>query len=341
MTFEMPERGSDLAEDSSASPGAPSGIHAFDVREEDAVAGVLRWLLMETDADAAAYLRLGPGGVEQLRVEPRGLDPVQVATLAARGHEALMLAGREEHATAEAATTRWLGVGGSKVLVLEGIPEPEPVSVSLRFARFAIEWLAASRRGARLSLVERRVRAVPGVVWAEVSDAEPGQVRVMLSSQADPERTRDELREAAGGTDITIEGIEPEFSREPRAQLKDLRMAMNSSATAEVRIDWEGHELKGLGRGRASASGRLYAAALATADAMKPLVETDLEVVGLYETETDDAEHLLVVAMSISGEQLVGAVRRGPGQDDASAARAVLDAVNRRLARLAGRYGQI
>jgi hypothetical protein len=345
VTFETSETAARPAGDESSAsalyPDAPPGAEAFDVREEDAVAGVLRWLLMETDADAAAYLRLGPASVEQLRVEPRGLDPARVAGLAGRAHEALMLTGREEHATTDAATTRWLGVGGSKVLVLEGIPELEPVNASLRFARFAIEWLAASRRGARLSILERRIRAVPGVVWAEVNQAEPAHVRVMLSGQADPEKTQIELKEAAAGAHISIEGIEPEPSREPRARLTDLRMAMNSNATAEVRIDWEGRELKGLGRGRASPSGRLYAAALATADAMKPLLETDLEVMGLYETQTDNAEKLLVVAMSVAGEQLVGAVRRGPGQDDASGARAVLDAVNRRLARLAGRYGQI
>jgi hypothetical protein len=345
VTFEMSETAAHPAGDrSSASasyPDALPGGDAFDVREEDAVAGVLRWLLMETDADAAAYLRLGPGGVEQLRVEPRGLDPTRVAMLASRAHEALMLAGREEHATTDAATTRWLGVGGSKVLVLEGIPELEPVNASLRFARFAIEWLAASRRGARLSVLEQRVRAVRGVVWAEVTESDPAQVRVMLSGQADAETTRKELQEAADGAHISIEGIEPEPSREPRARLKDLRMAMNSNATAEVRIEWEGRELKGLGRGRASPAGRLYAAALATADAMKPLLETDLDVMGLYETQTDHTERLLVVAMSVAGEPLVGAVRRGPGQDDASGVRAVLDAVNRRLARLAGRYGQI
>jgi hypothetical protein len=274
-------------------------------------------------------------------VEPRGLDPTQVATLAGRAHEALVLSGREEHTTTDAATTRWLGVGGSKVLVLEGIPELEPVNASLRFARFAIEWLAASRRGTHVSLLEQRVRAVSGIVWAEVIESDPPQVRVMVSGQADPEKTRIQLEEAAAGAHVSIEGIEPEPTREPRARLVDLRMAMNSHATAEVRIHWEGRELKGLGRGRASPAGRLYAAALATADAMKPLLETDLEVRGLYETETDSSEKLLVVSLSVAGEQLVGAVLRGPGQDDTSGARAVLDAVNRRLARLAGRYGQI
>jgi hypothetical protein len=136
VTFETSETAARPAGDefsaSALYADAPPGAEVFDVREEDAVAGVLRWLLMETEADAAAYLRLGPGGVEQLRVEPRGLDPTGVAGLAGRAHEALMLTGREEHVTTDAATTRWLGVGGSKVLVLEGIPRRcgSPVSPS-------------------------------------------------------------------------------------------------------------------------------------------------------------------------------------------------------------------
>jgi hypothetical protein len=306
------------------------------------VGGVLRWLLIETDAEAAAYLRLGPGGVEQLRVEPRGLNAIRVAGLAAAAQEALTRAGREEHLESEAATTRWLGVGGSKVVVLEKIPDLESIATALRFARFAIEWLAASRPGVRVTTVEQHVRSVPGVAWAEVTEGDPSQIRVMLTEKADPVTTRSLLEAAADGAEVVIEGLEPRAEVvEPRALLVDLRMAMNTNATAEVRISWEGHELKGLGRGRASPAGRLYAAALATADAMKPLIETDVNVEAMYETETPTAEQLLVVTMSVGGERLVGAVRRGPGQDDASGARAVLDALNRRLTRLAGRSGQL
>jgi hypothetical protein len=314
---------------------------AFDVHEDEAVAGVLRWVLLETDADAAAYLRLGPGGAEQLRVEPRGLDAGTVADLAARAHDALTLTGREEHITLDAATTRWLGVGGSKVLVLGGVPDLEPVTGALRFARFAIEWLAGSRRGARLSLIEHRARGIPGVMWAEVVEADPPEVRVILSDRADPGATRKALGAIANGARVTIEGLDKGAMREPRARLVDLQITMNTSATAEVRIEWEGQELKGLGRGKASPAGRLYAAALAAADAMKPLIHGSLGVEALYETGTETSQQLLVVAMTVGDERLVGAVRRGPGQDDASGVRAVLDALNRRLARLAGRSGQL
>lgn len=322
-------------------PPALLGGALLEAREEDAVAGILRWLLMETEADAAAYLRLGPGGAEQLRVEPRGLDPSRVAALASRAHEALTLGGREQDPTEEAATTRWLGIGGSKVLVLEGIPDVGPVSEALRFARFGVEWLAASRSGANLSTLEQRIRSVPGVVWTEVEEGEPPRARVRISPRAEPEATRKLLEEAAGDALVSVEGLEVEPSGERRVQLVDLRMAMNTHATAEVRLSWAGRELKGLGRGQASQAGRLYAAALATADAMRPLVSTRIDVTGLYETGTSTAQQLLVVAMSVAGEHLVGAVRRGPGQDDASGARAVLDAMNRRISRLAGRYGQL
>ena len=344
MSHERPETVAPPAGGQASAPAAlpstPSG-GAFDVREEDAVAGVLRWLLVESEADAAAYLRLGPGSVEQLRVEPRGLGAERVAALAARAHEALTRTGREEHLSPEAATTRWLGVGGSKVLVLEGLPDVKPVAAALRFARFAVEWLAASRKGTRLSLIEHRARGIPGVMWAEVLEGEPPEVRVILSDKADSEAARRALSAIADGARITIEGTEPEARREPRARMIDLRIAMNTAATAEVRIGWEGHELKGLGRGRASPAGRMYAAAMATADAMKPLIQSDVDVEGLFETQTETADQLLVVAMRVGGERLVGAVRRGPGQDDASGVRAVLDALNRRLARLAGRSGQL
>jgi hypothetical protein len=85
----------------------------------------------------------------------------------------------------------------------------------------------------------------------------------------------------------------------------------------------------------------VYAAATATADAMKPLIQSDMDVEGLFETKTETADQLLVVAMRVGGERSVGAVRRRPGRDDASGIRAVLDALNRRLARLAGRSGQL
>jgi hypothetical protein len=338
------------APDTVASPvggrsSAPTGLQnaqgAFEVREDDAVAGVLRWLLVETDADAVAYLRLGPGGAEQLRIEPRGLEPERVADVAARAHDALMLSGREEHLTIDAATTRWLGVGGSKVLVLEGVPDMEPVTAALRFARFAIEWLSASRRGARLPLIEHQARAIPGVVWAEAVESEPPEVRVILSSRADLQDARKALDAIADGAVVKIEGVEPLEGKEPRARLLDLRVAMNNNATAEVSIEWNGHELKGLGRGRASPEGRLYATALATADAMKPLIHGEVDVEGLYETGAETTEQVLVVSMAVGDEHLVGAVRRGPGQDDASGVRAVLDALNRRLTRWAGRSGQL
>jgi hypothetical protein len=345
VSYEGPGPVAPPGDDEPSAPASQPLAHrarAEDLSEEEAVGGVLRWLLIETDAEAAAYLRLGPGGVEQLRVEPRGLDALRVADLAVRAQEALTRTGREEHLESEAATTRWLGVGGSKVLVLEKIPDLESIATALRFARFAIEWLAASRPGVRVTAVEQRVRSVPGVAWAEASEGEPTQIRVMLTDKADSETTRPALEAAANGAEIVIEGPQPGGEMvEPRALLVDLRMAMNTNATAEVRITWGGNELKGLGRGRASPAGRLYAVALATADAMKPLIEAEVSVEALYETETPPAEPLLVVTMSVAGERLVGAVRRGPGQDDASGARAVLDALNRRLTRLAGRSGQL
>jgi hypothetical protein len=334
-----PQRAGTGAEGPASSPHGPdvsAPSELVDLREEEAVGGVLRWLLAEIEAEAVAYLRLGPGGVEQFRVEPRGLDPQDLVDLVGRARDALVAPGRETAADGFSAT-RWLGVGGSKVIVVRG--SGVHTAEALRLARFAIEWLSAARGG--IDVLELRARTVSGVAWAELVQKEPPVLRVLLVPTADEEEVRRALAEAAPDAKITIEepSVLAPAAEEPRARLVDISVGMNNLASAEVRLEFAGRELRGRGRGRPSASGRSYAAAEAVADAMKPVIEGDVRIEGVYEADVRDGFALLVVAIRVAGDHYVGAVFNPSGQEDVSGARAVLDALNRRLPRIAGRSG--
>jgi hypothetical protein len=75
---------------------------------------------------------------------------------------------------------------------------------------------------------------------------------------------------------------------------------------------------------------------------MKPLLDSDVDIEGVYRADADE-EHLdvLVVAVRVGGVRYVGAVPSSKGQENVSGARAVLDALNRRLPQIAGKGGRI
>jgi hypothetical protein len=192
-----------------------------------------------------------------------------------------------------------------------------------------------------MEVVEHRARAVPGVAWAELDQEDPPVLRVLLAPDADAERVRRAVTAVAPSVELQVEG-EPVFARpaeEPRARLVDLSVGMKGQASAEVRLDWRGKELRGRGRGKATASGRCWAAAEAVADAMRPVIEADVRIEGVYETDIPGGRGLLVASVRVAGERFVGAVFRSDSEDEMSGARAVLDALNRRLPRIAGRSG--
>lgn len=332
-----PRRRSEELPDGVMEPPAETSPVPAQVRDAEDIAGVLRWLLSETQADSVAFLRLSPGGTERFVVEPRGLDPGAVAILAKGAREALVES--TERSRAIDAATRWLGAGGSKSIVLQGTP-PGAAAEPLQFARFAIEWMGTSRETGGAQGVEDRVKAVPGVAWAELTEDSPGAVRVMLAENVDPNMVEDALETVVSGTGVSLRWVRPSSPVVARAKLLGLTVDGDGKASAEVRLDWKGRELRGRAHGASSPAGRYQAAARAVADALRPLLATDVVVEGLYSHQHHGTE-LLVAVVSVDEERLVGAVPTQSEDRDVGAARAVLDALNRRLSEIAGGSGRI
>ena len=332
-----PRRRSEEVPDGLAQPAADTAPVPAQVRDAEDISGVLRWLLSETQADSAAFLRLSPGGTERFVVEPRGLDPGAVAVLAQGAREALVQS--TERSRSIDAATRWLGTGGSKAIVLMGTP-PGAAAEPLQFARFAIEWMGTSREGEVAKGVEDRVRAVPGVAWAELTEESPGSVRVMLAENIDPNMVEDAVQTVASGAGVSLRWVSPSMPTVARAKLLGLTVDEDGQVSAEVRLDWKGQELRGRAHGASSPAGRYQAAARAVADALRPLLATDVVVEGLY-THHHHGTELLVAVVSVDEERLVGAVPTQSEDRDVGAARAVLDALNRRLSEIAGGSGRI
>jgi hypothetical protein len=320
------------------SPGTPE---AEGVRVEDdaAISDALRWLVVESEAESGLYIQLSPSGTERLLIEPRGLSTSDVSELVAQARHAMVEGRVEEEVNVPMAHTRWLGREGTKILLLRGVTTAG-AEHALRFARFVIEWLATRGEEVPPSL-ERRVRDVPGVAWAEMSPGDPPTVRVLLDRNADPELTRHALTRVVGDAPIRIEEIDGALAEEPRVRLVDLTVGLDDESSVDVTLDWRGQMLRGRGRGRTTEAGRSYASAQAVADAMKPLLDTDVAVEGVYRSDTTEELDVLVVTVRVGEQRYVGAVTSAKGQEDVSGARAVLDALNRRLPQIAGKAGRI
>jgi hypothetical protein len=316
--------------------GAPAPL------EGDATVGeVLRWLLEESEAESGIYLRLSPGGEELLLVEPRGLPGPDVSYLADHAREIILKGEISSEVNEPTAYTRWLGKTGSKIILLRGTSDVQAAE-ALRFSRFVIEWLS-SPRGETAPMLEQRVRQVTGVAWAEMLESDPPTMRVLYTPEADAELTKAEVVRALGPAPVRIEEVGGVSSRseEPRVRLVDLTVGADDDAAVDVLLDWKGQSLRGRGLGRSTAAGRTYASALAVADAMKPLLENEVSVEGLYRADTTEDVDVLVVMVRVAGQRFVGAVAAAKGQEDMSGARAVLDALNRRLPEIAGRSGHL
>jgi hypothetical protein len=327
------------AEDLNVNSPSPD---ATSIDEDGTATGVLRWLLGETEAESAAYLRLPLGGQERLLIEPRGLPALDVGYLAHQVRHAIVAGTVDPDVNEPVAFARWLGPTGSKILVLRGVTS-EAAREPLRFARFVIEWssMAGASGG---SPVEQRIRMIPGVAWTEYTE-EGGDptLRVLMSGDADREGTRRAVDLATTGSGVAVTDIETmhKVSEEPRARLIDLTVNLEDHPSVDVVIEWKGQRLRGRGHGRATSGGRSYASAEAVADAMKPLLDTDVVIEGLYEADASDGLNVLVAAVRVGGERFVGAVVAEKGDEDVSGARAVLDALNRRLPQIAGKQGRI
>lgn len=320
-------------------PGLPEP-EAIRVDEDAAIADVIRWLVVETEAESAAYILLTPSGAEHLLIEPRGLTSGEVGELVEQARHAMVEGRVQAEVNVPMAHARWLGREGTKIVMLRGVAASGAAD-ALRFARFVIEWLATRGEDLPPSL-ERRVREIPGVAWAEMAAGDPPSLRVLLDRNADPELTRHALTRALGEASIRVEEIDGgERVEEPRVRLIDLTVGLDDESSVDVLLDWQGQTLRGRGRGRTTEAGRSYASALAVADAMKSLLDSDVAVEGVYRSDATEDLDVLVVTVRVGGQRYVGAVTSPKGQEDVSGARAVLDALNRRLPHIAGKAGRI
>jgi hypothetical protein len=293
--------------------------------------------LFETDADAVSFLQVTRAG-EHLYIEPRALPDAAVADLARRAREAMIAGGHGERAAGDSSSSRWLGSGGSKLLLITGA-SPVAAAEPMRFARFAIEWLAGSGSSGEAQPSEDVARTAPGVAWAEMGA--DGRLRVLASEQHQERPSTDELGRLLPGQLVTwIAEAAP--GGEKRARLVDVRMSEESGTpTAEVRLMWEGNELRGVGHGHRTLVGRHLAAARAAIDALKPLVHGLMHVENLQVSTMQSDAEVVLVSVLVGDERLVGVTLVTEEDEERSGAKAVLDAMNRRLVQLAGQSGQI
>src|SRR5439155_21546134 len=194
---------------------------------------------------------------------------------------------------------------------------------------------------------------VPGVVWAEARPE--GGVRLLAGEG--PDRAREETARAV---EVALPGVDVEWVRppaaaegevpseapepegEPRARLIDVSLVEDDEPNAaEVRLQWEGSELRGLGRADAPVAGAHLASARAAVDALKPLLHGDIALEHLHVLTFPPDFEVVVVTVLVRQERLVGAALIGPNEVELSAAKAILHAVNRRLVMLAGRGGRL
>lgn len=320
-------------------PDVPQS-EARTLNEDVAIGDVLRWLVAETEAESAAYFMLRPSGSEHLLLEPRGLSSADVAELVDQARHAMVKGKVEAEVNVPMAHARWLGKDGSKIVILRGVTAAAG-SDALRFARFIIEWLAARGEDLPPSL-ERRVREIPGVSWAELAPGDPPSLRVLLDPNGDADLARHELARAVGDASVRVEEIDGGTQADdPRVRLIDLTVGLDDDSSVDVVLDWRGQMLRGRGRGQATEAGRSYASAQAVADAMKPLLDSDVVVEGVYRSDAADDLDVVVVTVRVGSQRYVGAVPSPKGQESVSGARAVLDALNRRLPEMAGKAGQL
>jgi len=114
-----------------------------------AEAGILRWMISESGADAGIYLRRDPAGEEHLQVEPRRLDAQKAIALVRRAEAALSPGAVEPPAAEEPLlVTRWGESGDERVLILSGV-RPGSAGELIAFARFVLDRLElAPQQGA-------------------------------------------------------------------------------------------------------------------------------------------------------------------------------------------------
>ncbi len=269
-----------------AAPTEGEGPEDRDAATGQAQGALLRWLLAESGARAIAFVPTGPGSEERLHVEPRRLDAetmiglVRLATRVAAAPSAV------EEAPEDTLVARWIGAGGAKALVLQGV-DPARAASAAALAQFVIEQLDASRPGLR------------------------------------------PMAEAEGAAES---GGAP--SARPRLLEATVEVGESGRPTATVRLAWRGEVLTGHGNGHTSVIGRHLAAARAALDALLPFLPRESSVEHLSLSYPPMDAELTVVTVLVGGRRYVGAAGVPSGAEETAGARAVLDALNRMLARM-------
>jgi hypothetical protein len=118
-----------------------------------------------------------------------------------------------------------------------------------------------------------------------------------------------------------------------RPALVDVQVSLGEDErpAAEVHLAWRGSELVGRGHGHTAILGRHLAAARATADALRQVLRADLVVEHVLLSYPPMDAELVVATVLVGARRFVGATAADPGDEEAAAARAVLDALNRNL----------
>jgi len=323
---------------------APDAEHAEHTEQEapafqatpgtlDGPRAVLRWLVGELEADGAAYFQIGSGAVETLLIEPAGLSAAAVRALSARAAHALVGNGQSA-APSGSSSCRWLGVGGPKSLIVDGSSSDQSAE-ALRLARFAIEWQAALATLPARPELEDRLRGVPGVSYAEVRL--DGDVWIVAAIEADRLETQQGVADVVGEAGVEVLWLDEPAGGAERAPrtlvLKEVSVFVqpDGSHVAAVRLASEGGELRGTGRGFASPMGRRQAVAAATVEALRELPNPRIGFDHVFATRLSPEMELAIAPLEVDEEPFVGTALVRPGEEDAAPARAVLDAVNRKL----------
>ena len=133
--------------------------------------------------------------------------------------------------------------------------------------------------------------------------------------------------------DAPASGRAGEGARADRPALLDVVVSVEDDGrpAAAVRLSWRGQELSGRGHGHTAILGRHLAVARAVTDALRPLVRSDLVIEHVLLSYPPIDAELVVATVLVGARRFVGATAANPGDEEAAAARAVLDALNRNL----------
>lgn len=179
------------------------------------------------------------------------------------------------------------------------------------------------------------VTAVQGLTDKSLTNGDAAQEPSSLESSATEPSAVEEPHPIP--LDSALDPDDDDPPRDERVRLDTATAAADGDfVLAEVVLFLSGQRLAGSGRGHAGREGTLLAAARACIDALAPVLSHGVQIEGIYTAQASQNRELLMVSLVVGEELLVGSGRIPEGEEALSAARAVLDALNRQLSRLVG-----